>query len=43
MCKRLIISGHYYRSIQKPGVEVVSDAIDHIEPRGRRDNRRHAA
>ncbi len=34
MCKRLIISGHYYRSIQKPGVEVVSDAIDHIEPRG---------
>ncbi len=34
MCKRLIISGHYYRSIQKPGVEVVNDAIDHIEPRG---------
>jgi cation diffusion facilitator CzcD-associated flavoprotein CzcO len=34
MCKRLVISGRYYRSIQKPGVDVVTDAIDHIDPRG---------
>jgi len=34
MCKRLILASHYYRSVQEPGVEVVTDPIDHIEPRG---------
>ncbi|MCV7330952.1 flavin-containing monooxygenase [Mycobacterium cookii] len=34
MCKRLIFAGHFYRSVQQPGVEVITDAIDHIEPRG---------
>jgi cation diffusion facilitator CzcD-associated flavoprotein CzcO len=34
MCKRLVMSGHFYRSVQQPGVEVVIDTIDHIEPRG---------
>ena len=36
-------AGHYYQSVQKPGVEVVTDAIDHIEPTRRRHRRRHAA
>lgn len=34
MCKRMIFSGRFYRSVQKPGVEVVTEAIDHVEPRG---------
>ena len=34
MCKRQIIAGHFYRSVQKPGVEVITEPIDHIEPRG---------
>ena len=34
MCKRLIFSGHFYRAVQQPGVELVTDPIDHIEPRG---------
>jgi cation diffusion facilitator CzcD-associated flavoprotein CzcO len=34
MCKRLVFAGHFYRSVQQPGVEVVTDAIDHVEPRG---------
>lgn len=34
MCKRLIFAGHFYRSVQKPGVDLVTDSIDHIEPRG---------
>lgn len=34
MCKRIVASGHYYQSVQKPGVHVVDGAIDHIEPRG---------
>ncbi|EUA06562.1 pyridine nucleotide-disulfide oxidoreductase family protein [Mycobacterium kansasii 732] len=34
MCKRLVISGRFYRSVQQPGVEVIIDPIDHIEPRG---------
>jgi cation diffusion facilitator CzcD-associated flavoprotein CzcO len=33
-CKRLIFSGRYYRSIQKPGVNVVTGPIERIEPRG---------
>jgi cation diffusion facilitator CzcD-associated flavoprotein CzcO len=34
MCKRLIFAGHYYRSVRQPGVDVITDEIDHIEPRG---------
>lgn len=34
MCKRLIFAGHYYRSVRQPGVEVVTEAIDRIEPGG---------
>jgi cation diffusion facilitator CzcD-associated flavoprotein CzcO len=34
MCKRLAMSTHYYQAIQKPGVELITDAIDHIEARG---------
>ena len=34
MCKRLVFSGHFYRSVQQPGVDVVTESIDHIEPRG---------
>ena len=34
MCKRLIFAGHFYRSVRQPGVEVITEAIDHIEPRG---------
>ena len=33
-CKRLVMSWNYYEAIQQPGVEVISDAIDHIAPRG---------
>jgi cation diffusion facilitator CzcD-associated flavoprotein CzcO len=34
MCKRQVLAGHYYRSIQKPGVHLVTEAIDHVEARG---------
>jgi cation diffusion facilitator CzcD-associated flavoprotein CzcO len=34
MCKRQVMAGHFYRSVQRPGVEVITDGIDHIEPRG---------
>jgi len=34
MCKRQVMAGHFYRAVQHPDVEVVTEAIDHIEPRG---------
>lgn len=34
MCKRQIISGGFYRAVQRPGVEIVTEGIDHVEPRG---------
>ncbi|MBO2446392.1 NAD(P)/FAD-dependent oxidoreductase [Actinomadura barringtoniae] len=34
MCKRLIASGGFYDAVQRPDVEVVTDAIDHVEARG---------
>ena len=34
MCKRLVLAGHYYRAVQQPNVEVVTEGIDHIEPNG---------
>jgi len=33
-CKRLVFSGDYYEAVQQPSVDVVTEAIDHIEPRG---------
>ncbi|RJQ81979.1 NAD(P)/FAD-dependent oxidoreductase [Pseudonocardiaceae bacterium YIM PH 21723] len=33
-CKRLVISGKFYRAVQRPGVTVITEGIDHIEPRG---------
>lgn len=43
-CKRLVMSGTFYEAVQKPGVEVVTDAIDHIEAGGvvTRDGTLHA-
>jgi cation diffusion facilitator CzcD-associated flavoprotein CzcO len=42
-CKRLIISGDFYPAIQQPNAELVTDAIERIEPRGVRtkDGRLH--
>jgi cation diffusion facilitator CzcD-associated flavoprotein CzcO len=42
-CKRLIISGEFYPAIQRPNAELVTDAIERIEPRGVRtkDGRLH--
>jgi cation diffusion facilitator CzcD-associated flavoprotein CzcO len=42
-CKRLIISGDFYRAIQQPNAELVTEAIERIEPRGVRtkDGRLH--
>jgi cation diffusion facilitator CzcD-associated flavoprotein CzcO len=34
MCKRQVLASHYYQSLQKPNVNLVSEAIDHVEPRG---------
>ncbi|MDT5140064.1 MAG: hypothetical protein QOD58_4326 [Mycobacterium sp.] len=34
MCKRQVMAGHFYRSVQQPGVEVITEGIDHFEPRG---------
>jgi len=42
-CKRLIVSTDFYEAIQKPGAELVTDAIDGVEPGGVRtaDGRLH--
>jgi len=34
MCKRLIVSGGFYRAIQRPAVELITDAIERVEPAG---------
>ncbi len=34
MCKRQILAGRYYQALQKPGVHLVTEAIDHVEPAG---------
>jgi cation diffusion facilitator CzcD-associated flavoprotein CzcO len=34
MCKRLIVSGGFYRAIQRPGVELVTEEIERVEPAG---------
>lgn len=33
-CKRLVFSDGFYDAIQQPGVEVITDAIERIEPEG---------
>jgi cation diffusion facilitator CzcD-associated flavoprotein CzcO len=42
-CKRLVISPNFYESIQRPNAELVTSAIERIEPRGVRtaDGRLH--
>ncbi len=42
-CKRLVISGDFYQAIQGPNAELVTDAIERIEPGGVRtqDGRLH--
>ncbi|MDZ4235882.1 MAG: NAD(P)/FAD-dependent oxidoreductase, partial [Dietzia sp.] len=34
MCKRMIFAGHYYRAVQKPGVDIVTDAIVRVQANG---------
>jgi cation diffusion facilitator CzcD-associated flavoprotein CzcO len=34
MCKRQVFSGRYYGAVQRPGVRLITDAIDHVEPGG---------
>ncbi len=34
MCRRLVISGGFYRAIQRRNVHLVDTAIDHVNPRG---------
>ncbi len=43
-CKRLVVSPDFYTAIQHPNAELVTTAIDRIEPRGvrTRDGRLHA-
>jgi cation diffusion facilitator CzcD-associated flavoprotein CzcO len=37
LCKRLIVSPNWFKAIQRPDVEVVTEGIERIEPRGIRD------
>jgi cation diffusion facilitator CzcD-associated flavoprotein CzcO len=43
-CKRLVLSPNFYEAIQQPNAELVTSAIERIEPRGVRtaDGRLHA-
>lgn len=34
LCKRLVISGGFYRAVQHPSVDVVPDAIERVVPEG---------
>jgi cation diffusion facilitator CzcD-associated flavoprotein CzcO len=34
MCKRLVVSSRFYRAVQQPNVEVVTRAIERVEPAG---------
>ena len=45
MCKRLVMSAGFYPALQTPGVELVTEAIDHVEPGGivTADGRLHSA
>lgn len=43
-CKRLVMSDGFYAAVQKPNVDLVTDAIAHVEPQGVRtvDGKLHA-
>ena len=43
MCKRLVMSGRYYRAVSRPDVELVTEPIARVEPEGVRtaDGRLH--
>ena len=34
MCKRLVMSGRFYKAVQQPNVEVVREGIERVEPAG---------
>lgn len=34
MCRRLVVSSGFYRAMQRDNVDLVTEGIDHIEPRG---------
>jgi len=34
MCKRLVVSGRFYRAVQRPDVELVTERIDQVVPEG---------
>lgn len=34
MCKRLVMSSGFYPAVQREGVELVTEPIDHVEPEG---------
>jgi cation diffusion facilitator CzcD-associated flavoprotein CzcO len=34
MCKRLLLGTNFYEQFERPNVELVDTAIDHVEPRG---------
>ena len=42
-CKRLVISPDFYEAIQQPNAELVTEAIERIEPARRAHARRAAA
>ena len=43
MCKRLVVSANFYKAVQQPNVDVVTRAIDRVEPEGivTRDGKLH--
>jgi cation diffusion facilitator CzcD-associated flavoprotein CzcO len=34
MCKRLVLSGGFHQAVQRPGVEVITEGIQRIDPQG---------
>jgi cation diffusion facilitator CzcD-associated flavoprotein CzcO len=34
MCKRIVVSAGFYRAMNRPSVELVTERIDRVEPRG---------
>ncbi|MGH3519892.1 MAG: flavin-containing monooxygenase [Haloechinothrix sp.] len=43
MCKRLVMAPHFYREVQRANVDIVTEGIQRVEPRGivTRDGRLH--
>jgi cation diffusion facilitator CzcD-associated flavoprotein CzcO len=44
LCKRIVMSGGFYRAMQRPNVELATERIERVTPRGvvTRDGREHA-